>query len=368
MRKKFVASLICALSAITALFSACNANEKSMKISIVNGESPISLNNSVIEEFVNGYEPFEKLGDLPDKGKDEYYPKPVTFSWKGSDGEKGYKFYISENADFTDSAVYETSLSAVTVDNLFSATTYYCRVEDLSNGKKGKTFSFDTKREPRTVRIDGVSNTRDTGGYFADGKEVKQGLVYRGANLDGISANGKKQFASLGIKTVIDLREASGRKQTLSGVNYIDLPENGGACYVYGDKGLLIKEYREALAQTVKAFANEENYPIYFHCQIGRDRTGTLAFVLNGLLGVDYDELVKDYELSFFSSSALLDYKEDLGKNLQSAIDNLYNYFLKVSTNKGADEPTLKDGIEKFLIEIGVTQEEIANIKRIMLK
>ena len=368
MRKKIFA-VVLAVSILTscATFFACSANDKGMKISIANDEKTVSLNNSAIREFLSGYEPFEKLGDLPSVGKDEYYPEPVTLNVSGA-GEGGYKLSVADNADFADAKEYETTASSVTLDDLFAGTTYYCKAESLSDGKKSKTFSFDTKREPRTVKIDGVSNTRDIGGYVADGKRVRQGLAYRGANLDGIGAGGKKQLAELGIKTVIDLREASGRKQTLSGVNYTDLPENGGACYVYGDKGLLIKEYRDALAQTVKVFANEENYPIYFHCQIGRDRTGTLAFVLNGLLGVGYDELVKDYELSFFSSSALLDYKEDLGKNLQSAIDNLYSYFLKVSTNKGAEEPTLKDGIEKFLIEIGVTKEEIANIKRIMLK
>ena len=39
---------------------------------------------------------------------------------------------------------------------------------------------------------------------------------------------------------------------------------------------------------------------IYFHCRIGTDRTGTLAYILEGLLGVSDEEKLQDYELSFF--------------------------------------------------------------------
>jgi hypothetical protein len=40
---------------------------------------------------------------------------------------------------------------------------------------------------------------------------------------------------------------------------------------------------------------------IYFHCKIGTDRTGTLAYFLEGLLGVSDEERLQDFELSYFS-------------------------------------------------------------------
>ena len=39
---------------------------------------------------------------------------------------------------------------------------------------------------------------------------------------------------------------------------------------------------------------------IYFHCKIGTNRTGTLAYFLEGLLGVSQEEKLQDYELSYF--------------------------------------------------------------------
>ena len=44
-----------------------------------------------------------------------------------------------------------------------------------------------------------------------------------------------------------------------------------------------------------------EGKPVYFHCIYGADRTGTLAFLLESLLGVGENELAKDYELTSFS-------------------------------------------------------------------
>ena len=45
----------------------------------------------------------------------------------------------------------------------------------------------------------------------------------------------------------------------------------------------------------------KEDRPVYFHCAIGRDRTGTLAFLLEGLLGMSKSDIYKDYELTNFS-------------------------------------------------------------------
>lgn len=39
---------------------------------------------------------------------------------------------------------------------------------------------------------------------------------------------------------------------------------------------------------------------VYFHCHGGSDRTGTLAFLIEALLGVSESDLSKDYELTSF--------------------------------------------------------------------
>ena len=40
-------------------------------------------------------------------------------------------------------------------------------------------------------------------------------------------------------------------------------------------------------------FAEEENYPIYFHCRGGADRTGMIAMLLRAIAGVS-DETIRN--------------------------------------------------------------------------
>ena len=162
---------------------------------------------------------------------------------------------------------------------------------------------------------------------------------------------------------------------SLNGDEISDFAENyiTGAGYAHinktlGDKGIRSPEYLAGLIAAMKAFAVKDNYPIYFHCQIGRDRTGTIAYMLNGLLGVDHYTLTMDYELSCFSVAGCVDYddKEKQAKNMAGAMDAMYSYFMKYSKYKGSAEASVKDGIEKFLLDNGVTADEIANIREIM--
>ena len=49
------------------------------------------------------------------------------------------------------------------------------------------SFTFKTDSSPRTIFLDGVSNTRDTGGYKSiNGKKLKQGMIFRGGSPDDI--------------------------------------------------------------------------------------------------------------------------------------------------------------------------------------
>lgn len=351
------------------------ASEDEMKknVNIITPEenATVSLMNEEITKLTTNYESGDGY-DYIDKSKgDHYFPESVKFSRSGEAGD--YRLLISENADMTDPKEYDFSSVTVEVSDLFCGTKYYCEVVNAAKGEKSDIRTFTTKKGPRTVKIGGTSNTRDIGGYeTADGRTVKQGLVYRGGNPDNLTDGGKEWFKRVGIKTIIDLREETSRKRSLSGlgINYPELPAKGCACYFQGDLSIRDEECRKGLITAVKAFADEKNYPIYFHCQIGRDRTGTLAYVLGGLLGVEHKNLTLDYELSFLSEYGCLDFEQkDVETRRQTHYDfveSLYMNFMKYSISKKTEEPNLKDGIEEFLLRNGVTAEEIKNIRRIL--
>lgn len=371
MNKNKILSLLCA--GAIAVMCSCNDTVTTVDpISVLtpDGSRIISLNNSEVTDYVNNYYLGSSLNYLDKTKGDHYFPEPVEIKWVG-EGDGSFLVSVSEKEDFSDSRTYTTTSPELKIENLYGGQKYFYKIEDTVSGKTSGVKTFGTKKAPRTLKIDGVSNTRDVGGYDVSGKRVKQGMVYRGATPENISEEGKKTFAGLGIKTIIDLRGSAERKRNFSDINYVELPEKGGPYYASGDRNFTMPGYIPALIQSLKVFANADNYPIYFHCQIGRDRTGTLAFILNGLLGVDYGDLCMDYELSCFSEAGCLDY-DDKTKQVERMVSNAEGmriYFGKYATAKKYDgNDAFHFGLEAFLLDNGLTQREISAIRDIMLK
>ena len=255
--------------------------------------------------------------------------------------------------------------------NLYKGTEYEWTVTaNLSNGKKiSASESFTTTSlGPRVMDIDGIYNTRDLGGYqTSSGKITKQGLLYRGGALTPYISNGRVIYPSelteegkiymsetLGIKTDLDLRgwgAESGNLQESPIPNaelvYIMTGGYGGAF-----------DLKENFRKVFSLMADKSNYPMYFHCTGGADRTGTVAFLVNALLGVSEVDLIHDYEFTTFSIYGQ--------RNTQQG--EYSGYFQDFITRlKSFDGDTLAEKTENYMLSIGVTETEIYNIRAIML-
>lgn len=126
--------------------------------------------------------------------------------------------------------------------------------------------------------------------------------------------------------------------------------------------------------------SDESNYPFYTHCSAGADRTGTFAFLTNGLLGVSYEDLTRDFELTSFSSSGKrwrgagtggtfadndLIMQEDNSNYV--AWGKLYKRMMEYGAKNGCS--TLPQSIEHYLVNyVGVPKSQIDSFKNIMLK
>lgn len=285
-------------------------------------------------------------------------PPAVKLQWS-NDGKElsSYKIYISESYNFEECFEFETDQLFYEVYNLKVGAKYYWKV--VSENIESAVFSFETKAGyPRFIKADGVSNMRDIGGYLTqDGKIIKQGLVFRAGSLDKISKSSKESLAyQLKIKTDLDLR---GKTNTVSplgkDVNYIPKA-------VKWYHGIFDEEPKKLMAETIKLFADEKNYPINFHCSLGRDRTGTLSMLLLGVLGVDEETIIREYHYSFFSENGLYSVSEftALQENLTAFKSHLNNY--------GGKTDSFNKRVEAFLLDIGVTSEEINKIRTILLE
>ena len=68
----------------------------------------------------------------------------------------------------------------------------------------------------------------------------------------------------------------------------------------YGDVLITNAKNKQRVKEIFAILADESNYPIYFHCAIGTDRTGLIAWLVNGLCGVTEKNLWRDYLFSNF--------------------------------------------------------------------
>lgn len=209
---------------------------------------------------------------------------------------------------------------------------------------------------PRVIDVDGVTNVRDVGGWRGN---IKQGLMYRSARLSEnktgeslITDEGRKTLVEeLGIRTEVDLRDSKNNEygsitQSPAGdeVEYIHYPLKSGGSY--------LKLNISSLPGLFEILGDEENYPLLFHCSIGTDRTGVVAFLVNGLLGVDEEDLYRDYLISNFAIVKVIRTPNDIT-----------DYIEYMDRYPGE---TLSERIEAFLLESGVDKSDIDSLKRIM--
>jgi hypothetical protein len=123
-----------------------------------------------------------------------------------------------------------------------------------------------------------------------------------------------------------------------------------------GKEGISSEIGSKKLLACLNVFANKDNFPVYVHCVLGRDRTGTVVGVLLALCGVSKEEIVYDYELSFFSRIGR-DPETDVLKQLGSFYDTL-DYLCSF------DGSSLRECTENYLLSIGMKRETMELIKR----
>ena len=298
--------------------------------------------------------------------------KPLKLEWSGeTNAVYGLEVVAEGGAPETFTL---TNRTAAYLTNLELGRTYRWTVR-REGADDSASAAFTTEEEPpRLLRAGGVSNFRDLGGWrTADGRTVRANMIFRSAGLRASSKTkgsffsrkielGEQRVTADGIatlrkdfriKTDLELRtpqETAGMSGTILGEGV------GWNCISFAAYDLIDNTIRgrEPFAKIFEIFTKEENYPVLMHCSGGRDRTGTLAFLLNGLLGVGEDDLCRDWEASVFSDQGM--------KFNSGSIQRLLSY---LNTMPG---DTLQSRIEVYVKGCGITDSELAAFRAIMLR
>lgn len=241
--------------------------------------------------------------DLEKEGVERSFPRPVTFCWEetgetGSENGDCYWLLLSEKETMEAPWVYSAKQTSCEVYNLKVGTQYYWCVQ--KNGKRSEVFSFETLLTlPRCMKIDNISNVRDMGGYQVEEGRIRQGKVYRGGEFElhmQLTEAGMGELHRMGLRTELDMRGEVKDKvdfttAELMGIKRVFVP-------LVGYAEVFEQEQSDALRTFFKVFAKPENYPIYYHCWGGADRTGTIAFILGAFLGMRLEDLINEYEFT----------------------------------------------------------------------
>lgn len=173
---------------------------------------------------------------------------------------------------------------------------------------------------PRLASVDNFRDVAGVGEGYAlpDGRHLRKGVLYR-SNAVHPDAADLATLTGLGLTAVYDLRtpDAVAEEPDLlpGGVRYTNIDifgrdlESEGARSIRSaadarafmesmNRGFVVNDHeRSALARVFTALANTDG-PQLFHCNSGKDRTGWVAAVLQGIAGTDRETILGDYLLT----------------------------------------------------------------------
>lgn len=250
----------------------------------------------------------------------------------------------------------------------------------------------DVLSDPRRViPLFAVHNFRDLGGYpTSDGRMTKWRTLFRADGLYRLTAQDARSVVDLGVRTVLDLRTHN--EVTTRGtfpveqyeVAYHHLPiidaTWGESATLETDDTVefLVWAYREMLtssaprfAEAITMLAGEAVLPAVFHCAAGKDRTGVLAALVLGALGVDSVIIADDYGLTNDAMQRLIRWAREHQPALAETYDRLPARFA------AADPEAMKiivgdlqqryGSIHRYVREIGVSDGTLQSLATLVL-
>ena len=178
----------------------------------------------------------------------------------------------------------------------------------------------------RLLKFEKLSNTRDLGGMrTADGRVIRDGLLFRSGHLSSLTPADTAALADLGIRTVVDFRSGTEQDRQpdseIPGAVNIRMPildsltpgvtrEKESDEAVFQKLMMQPEKAFQYMCATYNGFAGEtaaQRYrafleilmnadgPVLWHCTAGKDRAGTASVIVEEILGVPREKVIADY-------------------------------------------------------------------------
>ena len=226
----------------------------------------------------------------------------------------------------------------------------------------------------RRYNLENIVNCRDLGGYPSRygvtqfGRFIRCGTVIRPTDAD------IKALKKLNVSTVIDLRgdfetvnQPNNFERLTENVSHISLYElnvadvKGAKIELSDVYKIIVDSYKENIAKVLKTIADAPDGAVLYHCFLGKDRTGILSMLLLTIAGVDEDDIVADYQLTFTY----------LEKFIRNNSDKLWETDMKMHYSLPETMRTLIEyinekygSVTEYILQTGVIETEIEKIRK----
>ena len=332
----------------------------------ITDDEPFEIHTEAQKAFLSYTGNYEKCPDnlYPDgqANLSDSLPIKLEFEYDAeADKEfKNYSIVFGQEKDLSDDyKVDGTTEKSITFYNPYLGKNYYKLIANYTDGTTDETLirSFTVSSPyPRNLTIEGMTNCRDIGGRTTvDGGTIRQGLIYRmsGKGQNGsLTANTTEEMVGhLKIKNEINLAgDSDSYNLKLEGTTLIDkckmdTSSTGGYNH--------LSRNAEAAKNFFLTLDDENNYPLFYHCKIGTDRTGVCSVLLQGLLGVSENEIFQDY---LFSNFGYIKDKRGIGTGDSH---DMKKYFDDILAMPGE---SFKNKVYNTLLAIGLSRETLDHI------
>lgn len=175
----------------------------------------------------------------------------------------------------------------------------------------------------RWVDWPALLNARDLGGWPAGNYKTRSGTIVRADSLARLTHDGVVAMQGYGVCTAIDLRSPGERARWPSPVE----SRSGRARPLFDDATLAVWEERfeddgggyvwavesrpREVATILQEIADAAPGGVVIYCGAGKDRTGIVAALLLGLVGVERDAILADFMLTADRVSQLANEEPD---------------------------------------------------------
>lgn len=240
----------------------------------------------------------------------------------------------------------------------------------------------------KRLRLAHAFNMRDMGGYeTGDGGVTSFGKLLRSGGLQQLDAGEWERLKEYGVRTVLDLRSLAEIEKDGDGVpegirwihcplqrEQIDINDIAGSALKAFTASLtegylnIVRDNGELLAAAIKALIDGlERGAVLFHCSAGKDRTGVLASAVYYLTGVEREDIVADYEVTYtYNRRGINRMLERADERTKAAMEP----FLRSDAENMDRLVTLYEELDlpRYLAGYGITEADIRTLRQYFVK